>query len=106
MVQAYPAQFTCTVTLDWNNSNSQYIVLANGEQTFTFANPGTGGVYILVLKQPAGGAAGTVVWPATVAWTAATAPTLTATNGKVDVIQFYYDGTNSKYYEIMVSLNH
>ena len=88
------AQVTCTVTLDWNGGNCQSIQLANNGQTFTFANPIAGGRYLLRLKQPASGAAGTVTWPGTVHWPAATAPTLTATNSQVDVITFYYDGTS------------
>jgi len=91
------AQATCTTTLDWNNGNVQRIVLTNGEQTFTFANPIAGGRYIIELVQPAGGAAGTCVWPATVAWPAATAPTLSTTNSYVDLVTFVYDGTSTKY---------
>lgn len=98
-------KYTTTVTLDWNNGNTQYIVLANGAQTFTFANPIDGASYKLILKQPASGAAGTVVWPATVLWPTSE-PTLTATNGKVDIIEFTYDATNVKYYGKASSLNH
>ena len=103
--QYYSNQTTCTVTLDWDVANVQYIVLANGGQPFTFANPQAGAPYTLILKQPAAGAAGTVTWPATVLWSGGIAPTLTATNGKVDVITFVYDGTNAKYYGF-TSLNH
>lgn len=28
-------KFTCTTTVDWDDSNVQYIVLASGGQTFT-----------------------------------------------------------------------
>lgn len=100
--QYFSAKYTTTVTLDWNNANVQYIVLASGAQTFTFANPKDGGRYILILKQPGAGAAGTVSWPATVLWPSGSAPTLTTTNSKVDVISFVYDGTNTKYYGIYV----
>lgn len=92
--QYYSAQFTCTVTLDWNNGNAQAITLANGGQTFTFANGQAGGRYLLKLKQPAAGAAGTVTWPGSVLWSGGTAPTLTATNGQTDIVTLYFDGTN------------
>lgn len=91
-------KYTATTTLNWANGNVQYIQLASGAQTFTFANPLDGGRYILILKQPAAGAAGTVTWPATVLWPGGTAPTLTAANSKVDIIAFVYDATNIKYY--------
>lgn len=90
--------YGCTTTLDWNNANVQRIVLANGAQTFTFANPRTGGRYLLILVQPASGAAATVNWPNTVVWPAGSAPVLTTTNSKTDVIAFVYDGTATKYY--------
>ncbi|MCX5697582.1 MAG: hypothetical protein NTU54_06430 [Candidatus Omnitrophica bacterium] len=96
--QYYSAKYSCTTTLSWDNGNVQYIQLAGGGNTFTFANPQGGGRYLLILKQPSSGSAGTVTWPAAVLWSAGTAPTLTATNSKVDIITFVYDDTNSKYY--------
>ena len=92
------AKYTTTVTLDWNNGNVQYIVLANGAQTFTFANPLDGGRYNLILKQPSSGAAGTVSWPGTVLWPSGNIPGLSTANNKVDIISFVYDATNTKYY--------
>lgn len=106
MTQVSSIEYLCTTTLDWNSSNNQWIVLANGAQTFTFAAPPASGPFFLRLKQPASGAAGTVTWPATILWTAGVAPTLTVTNGKVDIIQFYYSTVDVKYHDIMVSLNH
>lgn len=103
--QYYSEQYTCTTTLDWNNGNVQYIQLTNGSQTFTFSNPKAGARYLLYLKQPASGAAGTVLWPAAVSWSGATAPTLTATNSSIDMISLPYDGTNLEYYGTY-SLNH
>lgn len=96
--QYWSPTVTTTTTLNWNSSNVQYITLASGAQTFIFANPQDGARYILVLQQPASGSAGTVTWPAAVAWAGGTAPTLTVANGKVDLITFVYSGANSKYY--------
>ncbi len=92
--QYFATRVTCTITLDWNNGNVQTITLANSGQTFTFANGKSGGRYLLELKQPASGAAGTVTWPGSVKWSGGTAPTLTATNGQTDIITFYFNGTN------------
>jgi hypothetical protein len=91
-------QVTTTTTLDWNNGNVQYIQLASGGQTFTFANPQGGARYMLILKQPGSGGAGSVTWPAEVLWPGGAAPVLTGSNNKADVITFVYDSTNSKYY--------
>lgn len=92
------SMYTTTTTLDWNNGNVQYIVLGNDNNTFTFSNSISGGRYMLVLKQPVSGAAGIVTWPLSVSWAGGTSPTLTTTNGKVDIVTFVYDGTNTKYY--------
>jgi len=91
-------QYTTTVTLNWNNGNVQYIQLASASQTFTFANPQGGARYMLILKQPSSGAAGTVIWPANVYFPGDTPPTLTGTNSKTDIITFIYDSVNAKYY--------
>lgn len=83
-------------TVDWNSGNVQYVTLT-GNVTFTFSNPVSGGRYVLILKQDAIGSR-TATWPASVLWSGGTAPTLTTTASKVDIITFVYEGVNSKYY--------
>jgi len=85
-------------TVNWNDGNVQYIQLASGANTFTPSNPQDGATYILQIKQPSSGAAGTVTWGASVKWPAATAPTLTTTNDYIDVVTLIYNGTTTHYY--------
>lgn len=80
-----------TIALDWNNGNVQKVTLG-GNRTFTFANPKTGGRYLIVLKQDATGSR-TITWP-TIKWQGGSAPTLTTTANKVDLITIIYDGTD------------
>ena len=97
--QGYTEQHDQTgVTISWNNSNVVYATLANGSQTFTPSDPKSGATYILYLRQPAAGAAGTVDWNSLVLWSGGTAPTLTATNGATDIITLIYNGTSTKYF--------
>lgn len=78
-------------TIDWTLSNKQKSTLT-GNCTFTFTAPPGPCSLILKLVQDATGSR-TVTWPATVHWSGGTAPTLTTTANKVDIITFYYDGT-------------
>lgn len=90
--------YTTTTTVSFNSGNSAYIRLANGVNTFTFSNPKNGFNYKLFVQQPSSGAAGTIVWPATVAWTASDGtPAPSTANSKLDLFGFTYEGTNSKY---------
>lgn len=82
-----------TIALDWNNSNVQSVTLA-GNRTFTFANPKDGGRYLIALKQDATGSR-TVTWP-TIVWAGGTAPTLTTTANKTDLVTLVY--LNGSYY--------
>jgi len=79
-------------TIDWTVSNKQKSTLTDN-CTFTFTAPGGPCSLILKLAQDGTGSR-TVTWPATVKWAAGTAPTLTTTASRVDIITFYYDGTN------------
>lgn len=97
-LQYYSPKYTTTSSIDWNNGNVQYHQLANGATSLSFSNPTNGGKYVLILKQPSSGANGTASWPGDVLWAGGTPPTLTVTNNKVDIINFIYDSTNSKYY--------
>jgi hypothetical protein len=91
-------------TINWNNSNVQELKLTTST-TITFTNTNPGARYILMLLQDATGSR-TVTWPSTVQWAAGTAPTLTTTASKMDIITFVcasvsstdcYGGANLNY---------
>jgi hypothetical protein len=78
-------------TIDWANGTGQTLLLT-AACTLTFSNPKNGGRYVLRLKQDAG-APFAVVWPGTVVWSGGLVPTLSTTAGGLDLIAFYFDGT-------------
>ena len=85
-------------TTDWSLGAVHYVQLTNGVNTCTLSNPVAGGKYILIVKQPASGAAGTITFSPTVpSWNGAIAPTLTTTNGKIDVFTFLYSAAAGVY---------
>jgi len=51
------------------------------------------GTYIFELIQGGSGSY-TITWPASVKWSGGTAPTLTTTVGKTDIVTLFHDGTN------------
>lgn len=77
-------------TIDWTLSNKQKSTLT-GNCTFTFTAPPGPCSLVLKLVQDGTGSR-TVTWPAAVHWSGASAPTLTTTANRVDIITFYYDG--------------
>lgn len=74
-------------TINWNDGNEQLCTLT-GNVTFTLSNPRDGGRYVLVLASGAGGF--TVTWPAAVKWPDGSAPTITATASRYDLITLMY----------------
>ncbi|NBX51833.1 hypothetical protein EBT25_18305, partial [bacterium] len=64
----------------------------NANTTLAFSNAVIG-TYIIQVTQGATGA-NVLTYPASVKWAGGTAPTLTTTVGKTDILTFYYDGTN------------
>lgn len=92
-VTRYTATTAASTTLDWNNGNVQYLSLAASITTLTLSNPQTGSTYLLEIKQGGSGSY-TIAWPASVVWAGGTAPTLTTTVGRTDMIALYYNGTN------------
>ena len=63
-----------------------------GNVTYTLSNPVTGGVYTILIFTGAGSF--TVTWPATVKWSGGTAPTITVTAARMDLVVLTWDGTN------------
>lgn len=89
-------------TLDWNDGQKQRVTLTGNITTLTLTAPSSGvGNFLLKIVQDATGSR-TITWPASVRWPSGAAPNLSTTNGAIDIITFYYDGTN--YYAVS-SLN-
>jgi hypothetical protein len=59
---------------------------------FTLPTPASGGQFTMLLAQDATGAR-TATWPTTTRWPGGTAPTITGTASRTDVISFVSDGT-------------
>ena len=74
-----------------NTAASILDLTLTGNCVLTFPTPAAGGQFTLLLKQDATGSR-TVTWPSTVRWAGGTAPTLTATAGRTDVVTFLSDG--------------
>jgi len=82
-----------TTTIDWTLGNKFYFTFGAQNDTFTFTAPTKPGNLILILKQDGTGSR-IATWPATVLWPAGTTPTLSTGAAAVDLVSFYYDGTN------------
>lgn len=79
-------------TIDWGSGNKQKILMTDN-CTFTFTAPNSPGNFLIKLTQDGGGG-NTATWPGTVTWPGGTPPTLSTGGGDVDIVSFYYDGTN------------
>jgi hypothetical protein len=75
-------------------------VLMTGNCTFTFNNPpadGKAGSFTVLLKQDGTGSR-TATWPAAVKWAGGSAPTLTTTANKVDILTFITRNAGTDWY--------
>lgn len=87
---------TYGVTTTFNVATSyEAVVTLTGNTTLSITNlPSDGKVHYLTLAITQDATGGrTVTWPASVKWPGGTAPTLTTTGGKKDVITFRWNGT-------------
>lgn len=79
-------------TIDWTAGNKQRSTLT-GNVTYTFTAPAGPCNLIFKLIQDGTGSR-TATFPASVKWAGGTAPTLTTTASAIDIVSFYYDGTD------------
>lgn len=77
--------------VNWTTGNFQKVDVT-GLLTATFTAPGTTGKCTLLIVQ--GDGDDTITWPGTILWPGGVAPTLSTGNAEVDIIVFYWDGTN------------
>lgn len=82
-----------TTTIDWGLGNKFYFTFGSQNDTFTFTAPDGPCNLVLVLKQDGTGSR-EATWPESVMWPSGTAPTLTTDGSSIDIISFFYDGTN------------
>lgn len=90
---------TNTLALDLANGNHFQVALTANITTFTVANcPASGKATGIVLLFTADGTLRTITWPTTTKWSGGTAPTMTSTNGKIDMMTLYsVDGCTTFY---------
>jgi hypothetical protein len=80
------------LTLNLSNGAAQSVTLS-ANTTFTLSNAIAGGSYVIRIIQGSGSY--TVTWAGSnVFWPGGFAPVITTTAGFVDLINFYFDGTN------------
>jgi hypothetical protein len=79
--------------VDDGNSGAAHKSTLTGNVTYTFTAPAATGAR-LQLRIIQGAGPYTITWPASVKWPSATAPTISTANGAIDIISFFYDGTN------------
>ena len=81
-------------TFDLTNGTLQTATLTDSvAATFTMPTATAGKRFTLLIKQPASGTPTTATFTG-VKWSGGSAPTITATLGRLDIINFYADGTN------------
>lgn len=83
-------------TINWNNGQKQSMTIDNTNvnlNTNWTAPPGHGN-YLLRLIQGSGGSKTIGTWPTNFKWPGGTAPTLSTAASAIDIVSFYYDGTN------------
>ena len=79
-------------TIDWKAGNKAQLTLSENITTFNFTAPSKPCSLLLKIIQDS--TPRTIAWAGTVKWPAATAPTLSIGSGDIDIVSFYYDGTN------------
>jgi hypothetical protein len=97
----YSANSSTAITLALTNGTVQIITLT-GNATITMPTATSGKSFIMFLKQDATGSR-TVTW-STVKWAGGTAPTITSTASRQDILSFFADGTN--WYGVTVGQNY
>lgn len=92
-----------TTTVDWGAGNKAVMTFGAGNiGTFAFTNPPKASNLLLKMIQDGTGSRVVTAWDADIKWAGGTAPTLSTGANAIDVISFYFDGTN---YFGLASLN-
>jgi hypothetical protein len=85
-----------SMTVDWGAGNKAYVYLGVTGATMNMTNPSKSCNLTLMIKQNGGSRTITTWTPSSgsVKWAGGAAPTLSTANGAIDIISFYFDGTD------------
>lgn len=89
------ATLTAGASISWDLDTNQ-VATVTLDQNSTLSNPTNqqaGATYVLIVKQPAGNNY-TLSFDTSYLFSGGSAPTITASNGAIDVLTFISDGTN------------
>lgn len=98
-----------STTVDLTLGNVIELQQAVSITTFAFSNPSPTGnamTVTLIRVKDNSGTARTITWPASVRWSASSAPTLTQTANAVDIFQFVTMDAGTKWYGQTIGLNY
>jgi hypothetical protein len=105
-VSSSPTITTGTLTLDLAAASVFTVSLNANITTLTLNNIAASGrtsSFVLVLT--ADGTARTITWPGSFKWPGGTAPTLTSTNGKIDIITAFTTNGGTNWYAFATGQN-
>ncbi len=84
-----------TTTVDWGAGNKASMTFGAGNiTTFAFTNPPKPSSLTLKIVQDGTGGRTVGTWDADIKWAGGSAPTLSTGSGAIDLLSFYFDGTN------------
>jgi hypothetical protein len=97
---------TNTLALDLNNGNHFAVSLTANITTFTVSNvPTSGKAAAVVVVFTADGTLRTITWPSGTVWAGGTAPTMTSTNNKRDIVSLYTFDGGTVWFGVVVGQN-
>lgn len=101
-----PSISSGTLTLNCASGNVFEVTLNANVTTLSFSNvPSSGTPFSLTLSLVADGTGRSVTWGGAVKWPAGTAPTLTSTNGKIDVFVLFTDDGGTSWLAFVAGQN-
>lgn len=92
--QSYSPAAAATATLDLSLGNAHFITMPAGNITVALSNATIGQVFLVRIVQDATGSR-TVTWFTTIKWAGGSAPTLTTTASKADMLGFVCTGSGA-----------
>lgn len=102
---ASPSISAGTLTLDLTTANTFSVSLNQNITTLNINNPQASSAHGFSIIFTADGTLRTITWPGSVKWAGGTAPTMTATAGKVDILTFFTVDGGTNWYGVVSGQN-